>query len=130
MPQFLASMTALSGGSSRMSGLKVTVAACLTSQALNIGYGPVSSLDVPALDHRRIGHVGRTYLRAARLHRRQPAPHRGASQRQELASKVYAPPCPTSGFPTQRNAALRRRDVRSSCTSARPTGRVRCRATK
>jgi TnpA family transposase len=65
VPQFLESMTALSGGSSRMSGLKVTMAACLTAQALNIGYGPVSSLDVPALDRRRIGHVGRTYLRAA-----------------------------------------------------------------
>ena len=28
---------------SRIAGLNVTVAACLTGQALNIGYGPVSS---------------------------------------------------------------------------------------
>ncbi|MER5625089.1 Tn3 family transposase [Streptosporangium sp. NPDC002544] len=34
-------------------------------QALNVGYGPVSSPGVPALDRRRIGHAGRTYLRAA-----------------------------------------------------------------
>lgn len=63
--QFLPSLTALSGGTSRMADLNVTVAACLTSQALNIGYGPVSSPGVPALDRRRIGHAGRTYLRAA-----------------------------------------------------------------
>ena len=48
-----------------MAELNVTVAACLTGQALNIGYGPVSSPGVPALERRRIGHAGRTYLRAA-----------------------------------------------------------------
>ena len=41
------------------------MAACLTGQALNIGYGPVSTPGVPALERHRIGHVGRTYLRAA-----------------------------------------------------------------
>ena len=48
-----------------MADLNVTVAACLTGQALNIRYGPVSSPGVPALERRRIGHAGRTYLRAA-----------------------------------------------------------------
>ena len=65
VPQFLESLTALSGGAARMADLNVTVAACLTGQALNIGYGPVCTPGVPALERRRIGHVGRTYLRAA-----------------------------------------------------------------
>jgi Tn3 transposase DDE domain len=65
VPQFLESLTAPSGGAARMADLNVTVAACLTGQALNIGYGPVSSPGVPALERRRIGHAGRTYLRAA-----------------------------------------------------------------
>ncbi|MDQ2815927.1 MAG: DUF4158 domain-containing protein, partial [Actinomycetota bacterium] len=65
VPGFLASLTALSGGEPRMDGLEVSVAACLTGQALNIGYGPVSSDGVAALERRRLGHVGRTYLRAA-----------------------------------------------------------------
>jgi hypothetical protein len=65
VPQFPESLTALSGGAARMADLNVTVAACLTGQALNIGYGPVSSPGVPALERRRIGHAGRTYLRAA-----------------------------------------------------------------
>jgi TnpA family transposase len=65
VPQFLESLTALSGGAARMAGLNVTVAACLTGQALNIGYGPVCTPGVPALERHRIGHVGRTYLRAA-----------------------------------------------------------------
>ncbi len=65
VPEFLESLTALSGGAARMADLNVTVAACLTGQALNIGYGPVSSPGVAALERRRLGHAGRTYLRAA-----------------------------------------------------------------
>ena len=65
VPAFLASLTAPSGGQSRIEDLDVSVAACLTGQALNIGYGPVCSEGVPALERRRLGHVGRTYLRAA-----------------------------------------------------------------
>ncbi len=65
VPEFLESLTALSGGAARMADLNVTAAAALTVQALNIGYGPVCTPGVPALERRRIGHVGRTYLRAA-----------------------------------------------------------------
>jgi hypothetical protein len=48
-----------------MADLNVTTAAALTGQALNVGYGPVSTPGGPALERRRIGHVGRTYLPAA-----------------------------------------------------------------
>lgn len=65
VPEFLQALTALSGGPARMKDLDITAAAALTGQALNVGYGPVSTPGVPALERRRIGHVGRTYLRAA-----------------------------------------------------------------
>jgi hypothetical protein len=65
VPEFLQALTALSGGTARMADLNVTVAAAVTGQALNVGYGPVCTPGVPALERRRIGHVGRTYLRAA-----------------------------------------------------------------
>ena len=65
VPEFLDSLTGLSGGNTRVKDLSITAAAALTAQALNVGYGPVSSPGVPALERRRIGHVGRTYLRAA-----------------------------------------------------------------
>ena len=65
MPEFPESLTALSGGAARMADLNVTAAAAPTGQALNIGYGPVCTPGVPALERRRIGHAGRTYLRAA-----------------------------------------------------------------
>jgi TnpA family transposase len=64
VPEFVESLTAYSGGASRMADLDITVAACLTGQALNVGYRPVATEGVPALERRRIGHVGRTYLRA------------------------------------------------------------------
>jgi TnpA family transposase len=64
VPEFMASLTALSGGQSRLAELPVTVAACLTGQALNIGYAPIAAKGVPALERRRMGHVEHTYLRA------------------------------------------------------------------
>jgi TnpA family transposase len=64
VPEFLESLTAPSGGPGRLADLDITVAACLTAQALNVGYGPVATEGVAALERRRIGYVGRTYLRA------------------------------------------------------------------
>ena len=54
-----------SGGRSRlrMKDLDITIAACLTSHALNIGYGPVVKKGVEALERDRIGHVDLNYLR-------------------------------------------------------------------
>lgn len=65
VPEFMASLTALSGGESRLADLHVTVAACLTGQALNIGYGPIATKGELALERRGMGHVDATYLRAA-----------------------------------------------------------------
>ena len=64
VPQFMDSLTALSRGQSRLADLDITVAACLTGQALNIGYGPIAAKGVPALERRRMGHITATYLRA------------------------------------------------------------------
>ena len=64
VPEFMTSLTALSGGEPRLAELPITVAACLTGQALNIGYAPIATMGVPALERRRMGHVEQTYLRA------------------------------------------------------------------
>ncbi|MCG5219378.1 Tn3 family transposase [Streptosporangium soli] len=63
-PQFLASLTSLSGASSHLEDLDISVAACLTAQALNITYTPIGVKGVPALERHRLGHVDHTYLRA------------------------------------------------------------------
>ncbi|MEO3863255.1 Tn3 family transposase [Acrocarpospora sp. B8E8] len=65
VPEFMASLTSLSGGESRLADLNITVAACLTGQSLNIGYAPIAVKGVPALERRRMGHVDATYLGAA-----------------------------------------------------------------
>jgi hypothetical protein len=61
-PRFLQAFTALSGGESRLDNLNVSIAAALTAQALNIGYGPVISPGVEALTRDRISHVDQSYL--------------------------------------------------------------------
>ena len=63
-PQFLASMTSVSGNAAHLADLDITVAACLTGQALNITYTPIAVTGVPALERHRLGHVDHTYLRA------------------------------------------------------------------
>jgi TnpA family transposase len=63
-PQFLASLTSLSGGSSQLEDLDISVAACLTAQALNITYTLIAVKGVRALERHRLGHVDHTYLRA------------------------------------------------------------------
>jgi hypothetical protein len=79
VPQFLKSLSALSGGAARMTDLNVTVAAALTGQALNIGYGRVHTGGARAgtPPDRPRG----PYLPAGRrLYRRQPAPDRPADR--------------------------------------------------
>ncbi len=64
VPAFTAAFTSVSGGRTRLEDLHVSVAACLTAQALNIGYAPVAKRGVPALEPDRLAHVSGTYLSA------------------------------------------------------------------
>jgi hypothetical protein len=60
-PGFAGAFTSVSGSRSRLAELDITIAACLTAHALNIGYGPVVKKGVPALERDRVGHVGLNY---------------------------------------------------------------------
>ena len=64
IPAFTSAFTSVSGGRSRLEDLHVSVAACLTAQALNIRYAPVARRGVPALEPDRLAHVSGTYLSA------------------------------------------------------------------
>ena len=63
-PEFVAAYTHVSGGDARMTDLPITLAAILTAQALNVGWGPVISPGIPALTRSRISHVYQNYVRA------------------------------------------------------------------
>lgn len=64
VPEFTGAFTSASGGRTRLDDLHVSVAACLTAQALNIGYAPVAKKGVPALEPARLAHVSGAYLSA------------------------------------------------------------------
>jgi hypothetical protein len=61
------SFTPVSGGRSRLDDLPVSVAACLASHAMNIGYRPVVKKGVPALERARLSHVFQNYVRPETL---------------------------------------------------------------
>jgi hypothetical protein len=61
-PGFVAAFIAASGGQTRLADLQVTIAACLTAHALNIGSSPIVKKGVPALERDRLGHVNQNYL--------------------------------------------------------------------
>ncbi len=64
-PRFSAAYTHVSGGGARIGdNLDVTLAAVLTAQALNVGWGPVVTPGAEALTRSRIGHVYQNYVRA------------------------------------------------------------------
>jgi hypothetical protein len=54
-PQFLDSLTSISGGRAHLTDLDISVAACLTAQALNITYAPIAVPGVPELARHRLG---------------------------------------------------------------------------
>jgi len=60
----VASFTAASGGHTRLADLHVSIAACLTAHALNVGYSPIVKKGVEAPERDRISHVNQTYLGA------------------------------------------------------------------
>jgi TnpA family transposase len=63
-PQFIAAYTHVSGGARISEDLDITLAAVLTAQSLNVGWGPVVTPGVEALTRPRIGHVYQNYVRA------------------------------------------------------------------
>ena len=63
-PRFVEAFTAVSGGRSRLKDLEVTLAACLTAHALNIGFDPITKQGVAALERDRLSHVDQNYMRA------------------------------------------------------------------
>ncbi|MEU8319627.1 Tn3 family transposase [Nonomuraea sp. NPDC048881] len=64
VPAFEAAFTSAAGGVSKLADFHVSVAACLTAQALNIGYAPVVKTGTPALERGRLSHVAQNYLSA------------------------------------------------------------------
>jgi len=63
-PSFARAFTAASGSQGRLADLDVSTAACLTAQALNIGYGPVVEPGVDALRRDRLSYVNQACLSA------------------------------------------------------------------
>ena len=61
-PGFVTAFVAASGGQTRLADLHVTIAACLTAHALNIGYSPIVKKGVAALERDRLSHVNQNYL--------------------------------------------------------------------
>jgi hypothetical protein len=66
-PELAEAFTPVSGGRSRVDGLPVSVAACLSAHAMNIGYRPVAKKGVPALERARLSHVYQNYVRPETL---------------------------------------------------------------
>ena len=66
-PRFVEAFRSLSGGSGRLEGLDVSIAAVLTAQAMNIGYRPIVNKGSPALRRDRLSHVAQTYFTAENL---------------------------------------------------------------
>lgn len=63
-PQFLDSRTSIAGNPAHLADLDISVAACLTAQALNITYAPIAVPGSTALARHRLGYVEHTFLRA------------------------------------------------------------------
>jgi hypothetical protein len=64
VPCFEAAFTSVSGDASKLADFDISVAACLTAQALNIGYAPVIKPGTPTLERGRLSHVAQNYLSA------------------------------------------------------------------
>jgi TnpA family transposase len=61
-PAFARSFTAVSGATTRLKDLHISIAGLLTAHSLNVGLGPVLG-DVDALTRDRLAHVDQHYLR-------------------------------------------------------------------
>jgi Tn3 transposase DDE domain len=63
-PGFVQAFTSVSGGRTRLPDLDVTIAACLSAHAMNIGFDPIVKKGVAALERGRISHVDQNYMSA------------------------------------------------------------------
>jgi TnpA family transposase len=61
-PRFAQAFTSVSGGRARLADLNVTVAACLSAHAMNIGFDPIVKKGVAALERDRLSHVDQNYM--------------------------------------------------------------------
>ena len=61
-PAFVQAFTSVSGGRTRLQDLHVTVAACQSAHAMNIGFDPIVKRGVAALERGRISHVDQNYM--------------------------------------------------------------------
>ncbi|MFG2246377.1 Tn3 family transposase [Spirillospora sp. NPDC048823] len=61
---FEEAFTSVAGSTSKLADFDISVAACLISQALNIGYAPVTKPGTAALERARLSHVAQNYLSA------------------------------------------------------------------
>jgi Tn3 transposase DDE domain len=66
-PSLAAAFTAVSGGRTRLEDLGTSIAACLAAHSMNVGYRPVASNGVPALERSRLSHVFQNYFRPETL---------------------------------------------------------------
>ncbi|MEV4298876.1 Tn3 family transposase [Microbispora rosea] len=64
MPAFTRVFTPTAGGTSKLADFEISVAACLTASALNIGYAPVTKSGTAALERARLSHVMHNCLSA------------------------------------------------------------------
>ncbi|GLY76063.1 transposase [Actinoallomurus iriomotensis] len=64
VPAFTRAFTSTAGGTSKLADFEISVAACLTASALNIGYAPVTKSGTAALERARLSHVMQNYLSA------------------------------------------------------------------
>ncbi|WP_202126077.1 Tn3 family transposase [Actinomadura physcomitrii] len=64
VPAFTGAFTSTAGGTSKLADFEISVAACLTASALNIGYAPVTKSGTAALERARLSHVTQNYLSA------------------------------------------------------------------
>jgi len=61
-PGFVRAFTSVSGGRTRLADLEVTIAACLSAHAMNIGFDPIVKKGVAALERGRLSHVDQNYM--------------------------------------------------------------------
>lgn len=64
VPAFTGAFTSTAGGVSKLADFEISVAACLTASALNIGYAPVIKSGTAVLERARLSHVMQNYLSA------------------------------------------------------------------